>query len=108
MIAIVKVLLMGSMFHQLLQDRELPLGPIIQVTEGEPHLFVDKKEVCKCSSVLQSVALVFVAYWLFNIKYRRKASSTLTFIERGLLGLNVTKPKAKCFDLLTFFQFHAK
>lgn len=92
----------------LTEKEDLPLGPIIQASDDEYSLFVDKQFVCKLPSMGVSVSALFAAYWVFNIKYPKKGADTLTFIERGILGLEVTKPRSRCLDLLSFWKFHAQ
>ncbi|XP_064472547.1 uncharacterized protein K02A2.6-like [Ornithodoros turicata] len=83
-------------------------GPHRSSTRWSSSPFVDKELVCKSSTTLHIIALFFAAYWIFNIRYSGKAKGTLTFLERALLGFKETKPKARCLDLLNFFEFYSK
>ena len=57
----------------------------------DPHEFIVKAEgveVCRCVEFGDAVALLFGAYYIFNIHFAPKFGSTLNFIGRTLLNIN--------------------
>ncbi|XP_064465020.1 uncharacterized protein LOC135376445 [Ornithodoros turicata] len=86
------------------ENEDMTLSPVLRRQDGSISLFVDAERVCDCSSMLLGLSSLFSAYWIFNVRYPKKGADTLTFIERAVLKLSVTKPRSKCVDLLHFFH----
>lgn len=58
--------------------------------------------------MMVGVSALFASYWIFNIRYPKKGADTLTFIERTILKLEVTKARAKCIDFVNFFMHYCE
>ncbi|XP_064469462.1 uncharacterized protein LOC135384166 [Ornithodoros turicata] len=88
------------------ENEDMTPFPVLRRQDGSISLFVDAERVCDCSSMLLCLSSLFSAYWIFNVRYqKKKGADTITFIERAVLKLSVTKPRSKCVDLL--HTFHA-
>lgn len=89
----------------VLQKAETPLTPCIQkATDGTLVLYADHQRLFVASSLLSAIASLFALFWVFHVKYPRKAERVLTFIEHAFVDLCHTKPKVKALELINFYK----
>ncbi|XP_075733735.1 uncharacterized protein LOC142775738 isoform X7 [Rhipicephalus microplus] len=90
----------------LLTDKaDTPLTPCIQrAIDGTLVLHADNQCLFVASSLLSAVASLFFLFWVFHIKYPKKADRVLTFIEHAFVDLSQTKPKVKALELMNFYK----
>ncbi|XP_075746267.1 uncharacterized protein LOC119165891 isoform X1 [Rhipicephalus microplus] len=90
----------------LLTDKaDTPLTPCIQrATDGTLVLHADNQRLFVASSLLSAVASLFSLFWVFHIKYSKKADRVLTFIELAFVDLSQTKPIVKAVELINFYK----
>ncbi|KAL3226188.1 hypothetical protein MRX96_025223 [Rhipicephalus microplus] len=87
------------------EKADTPLTPCIQrATDGTLVLHADNQRLFVASSLLSAVASLFSLFWVFHIKYPKKADRVLTFIEHAFVDLSQTKPKVKALELINFYK----
>ncbi|XP_015115559.1 uncharacterized protein LOC107040131 [Diachasma alloeum] len=64
------------------------LGRSLYDREAVCRIFIEKKECVYVDNVLQGFLVVFLAYFVFGLKYPQKLKSTLEFIQRIFLDIN--------------------
>ncbi|KAL3200962.1 hypothetical protein MRX96_043179 [Rhipicephalus microplus] len=61
----------------------------------------------RCNDSLETLLTdlpLFFLFWVFHIKYPKKADRVLTFIEHAFVDLCQTKPKVKALELINFYK----
>jgi hypothetical protein len=64
-------------------------------------IYVDGGIICKSEGVLESFAVWFAVFYVFNIRFSKHDRHTLVFIQKGLLKLkDSSKMPSRVFQLI--------
>ncbi|KAL3246905.1 hypothetical protein MRX96_057349 [Rhipicephalus microplus] len=88
----------------LLTDKaDTPLTPCIErATDGTLVHHADNQRLFVASSLLSAIASLFSHFWVFHIKYLKKADRVLMFIEHAFVDISQIKPKVEALELINF------
>ncbi|XP_015125597.1 uncharacterized protein LOC107047348 [Diachasma alloeum] len=67
------------------------LGRSLYDRAASCKIFIEKKACVDVDNVLQGFLVVFLAYFVFGLKYPKQLKSTLEFIQRVFLDINPEK-----------------